>query len=74
MPKILTHLQHDVIACILASNEERESLVNSAAPYMQAFEGGFFPTMPFTLHTPVVNKLIYVCTSKKLLRKRGFKT
>jgi hypothetical protein len=69
MPKTLTHLQHDVIACILASNEEREPLVNSAAPYMRAFEGGFFPTMPFTLHTPVVNKLIMYVHQKNCYGK-----
>jgi hypothetical protein len=58
MPKILTHLQRDVISYILASNEEREPPTNSATPYMQAFEGGFFPTMPFTLFMPVVTKVI----------------
>jgi hypothetical protein len=58
MPKILTHLQRDVIAYILALNEEREPPANSATPYMQAFEGGFFPTMPFTLFMPVVTKVI----------------
>ena len=58
MSKILTHLQRDVISYILASNEEREPPVNSATPYMQAFEGGFFPTMPFTLFMPVVTKVI----------------
>jgi hypothetical protein len=58
MPKILTHLQRDVIAYILAANEEREPPLNSATPYMQAFEGGFFPTMPFTLFMPVVTKVI----------------
>ena len=58
MPKILTHLQRDVISYILTSNEEREPPVNSATPYMQAFEGGFFPTMHFTLFMPVVTKVI----------------
>jgi hypothetical protein len=58
MPKIFTHLQHDVITYILATNEEREPPVNSATPYMQAFEGGFFPDMPFTLFMPTVTKVI----------------
>jgi hypothetical protein len=58
MPKILTHLQHDVIAYILAVNEEREPAENSVAHFMRAFEGGFFPTMPFTLFMPVGNKVI----------------
>jgi hypothetical protein len=58
MPKILTHLQRDVINYILAVNEELEPPANSATPYMQAFEGGFFPTMPFTLFMPVVTKVI----------------
>jgi hypothetical protein len=58
MPKILTHLQHDVIACILAANEDLEPPANSAAHFMRAFEGGFFPEMPFTLFMPVGNKVI----------------
>jgi hypothetical protein len=58
MPRILTHLQRDVIACILAANEEREAPENNAAHLMRAFEGGFLPTMPFTLFMPVVNKVI----------------
>jgi hypothetical protein len=58
MPRILTHLQHDVIACILAINEERELPENSAAHFMRAFEGGFSPAMPFTLFMPTANKVI----------------
>jgi hypothetical protein len=58
MPRILTHLQHDVIACILAANEDQEPPVNSAAHFMQAFEGGFSPAMPFTLFMPSVNRVI----------------
>jgi hypothetical protein len=58
MPRILSHLQQDVIACILAANEEREPPENSAVHLMRAFEGGFLPTMPFTLFMPVVNKVI----------------
>ncbi|MDR2419160.1 MAG: hypothetical protein LBD79_08900 [Treponema sp.] len=58
MPKILTHLQHDVIAYILASNEEREPPINRATPYMRAFEGGFFSDMPFTLFLPTLNRVI----------------
>jgi hypothetical protein len=58
MPKILTHLQQDVIACILAANEDQESPTNSAAHFMRAFEGGFSPLMPFTLFMPSANKVI----------------
>jgi hypothetical protein len=58
MPKIITHSQQDVIACILASNEECEPPENSAAPFMRAFEGGFSPAMPFTLFMPSANKVI----------------
>jgi hypothetical protein len=58
MPRILTHLQHDVIAYILAANEEREPPENNAARFMRAFEGGFSPLMPFTLFMPVGNKVI----------------
>jgi hypothetical protein len=58
MPKILTHLQKDVISYILAENEVREPPENSAAHFMRAFQGGFFPTMPFTLFMPVTTKVI----------------
>jgi hypothetical protein len=58
MPKILTHLQRDIIAYILASNEEREPPMNSATHFMRAFEGGFFPDMPFTLFMPTMNRVI----------------
>jgi hypothetical protein len=58
MSKILTRLQHDVIAYILAINEEGEPPMNSATHFMRAFEGGFFPTMPFTLFMPTVTKVI----------------
>jgi hypothetical protein len=58
MPGILTHLQRDVIAYILAANEDQEPPVNSAAHFMQAFEGGFSPTIPFTLFMPTANRVI----------------
>ena len=58
MPKILTRLQRDVISYILSSNEERELPVNSAAPYMQAFEGEFSPRLLFTLFMPNASKVI----------------
>jgi hypothetical protein len=58
MPKILSLSQKDVIAYILAANEEREPPTNSTAPFMRAFDGGFSPTMPFTLFMPTANKVI----------------
>jgi hypothetical protein len=58
MPRILTHLQRDVIACILAANEDQEQPANSAAHFMRAFEGGFSPLMPFTLFMPSANRAI----------------
>ncbi|MDR0635661.1 MAG: hypothetical protein LBF87_01120 [Treponema sp.] len=58
MPKILTRLQRDVISYILSSNEERELPVNSAAPYMQTFEGGFSPRLLFTLFMPNASRVI----------------
>jgi hypothetical protein len=32
--------------------------MNSAAHFMRAFDGGFFPDIPFTLFMPVVTKAI----------------
>jgi hypothetical protein len=58
MSKIFTHLQHDVISYILTVNEEREPPENSTAHFMRAFEGGFFPDMPFTLFMPTMNRVI----------------
>jgi hypothetical protein len=58
MSKILTRLQHDVITYILAINEERDPPMNSATHFMRAFEGGFFPDMPFTLFMPTLNRVI----------------
>jgi hypothetical protein len=58
MPRILTHLQRDVIAYILAANEDQEPPENSATHFMQAFEGGFSSTIPFTLFMPSVNRVI----------------
>jgi hypothetical protein len=58
MPKILSLSQKDVIAYILAVNEEREPHASSAAPFMRAFEGGFSPIMPFTLFMPSANRVI----------------
>jgi hypothetical protein len=58
MSRILSHTQKDVIAYILAANEEREPPENSAALFMRAFEGGFSPTIPFTLFMPTANKVI----------------
>jgi hypothetical protein len=51
MPKILSHLQRDVISYVLAANEEREPPENSVAHFMRVFEGGFFPaTSPCRCH------------------------
>jgi hypothetical protein len=58
MPRIISHTQKDVIAYILAANEEREPHANSTAPFMRAFEGGFSPNMAFTLFMPTANKVI----------------
>jgi hypothetical protein len=58
MPRILTNLQRDVIAYILAANEDQEPPMNSATHFMQAFDGGFSSTMPFTLFMPTANKVI----------------
>jgi hypothetical protein len=58
MTKTLTRLQYDVIAFILAANEDRETPVNSAVHFMQAFEGGFSPLLPFTLFMPNSNKVV----------------
>jgi hypothetical protein len=65
MPRIITHLQKDVISYILAVNEEREPPENNAAHIMRAFEGGFFPTMPFTLFMPVTTKVILYMAEEK---------
>jgi hypothetical protein len=58
MPRILTHLQRDVIAYILAANEDQDPPENSVAHFMRAFEGGFSPAMPFTLFMPTANRVI----------------
>jgi hypothetical protein len=58
MPRILTHLQRDVIAYILAANEDQEPPTNSATHFMRVFEGGFSPTIPFTLFMPSANRVI----------------
>lgn len=43
--------------------------MNSATPYMRAFQGGFNSDMRFTLHTPVVNKLIMYVHQKNCYGK-----
>ena len=58
MSRILTRLQYDVITYILAANEDQEPPMNSATYFMQAFEGGFSPLLPFTLFMPNANRVI----------------
>jgi hypothetical protein len=58
MPRILTHLQRDVISCLVAENEGAEPPASNAGHILRAFEGGFSPLMPFTLFMPLATKVI----------------
>jgi hypothetical protein len=58
MPRILTHLQRDVIFCLVAENEGAEPPASNAGHILRAFEGGFSPLMPFTLFMPLATKVI----------------
>jgi hypothetical protein len=51
-------LKRHVIDYIIAENEGLNPPDNSVTNYMRAFEGGFFPDMPFTLFMPAVTKVI----------------
>jgi hypothetical protein len=58
MSRILTHLQRDVISCLVAENEGAEPPASNAGHILRAFEGGFSPLMPFTLFMPLATKVI----------------
>jgi hypothetical protein len=55
--KIFNQLHVDVVNYLIAVYEGKEP-PKMVRDYMRAFEGGFEPGMKFTLHTPVVNKLV----------------
>jgi hypothetical protein len=55
--KIFNQLHVDVVNYLLTVYEGKKP-PETVRDYMRAFEGGFEPGVKFTLHTPVVNKLI----------------
>jgi hypothetical protein len=64
MTRILTHLQRDIISCLVAENEGAELPADNAGYILRAFEGGFSPFMPFTLFMPLATKVILYVAEK----------
>jgi hypothetical protein len=57
MPKILTHLQHDIITYLIAENEETGEQFE-IAPYMCAFSGEYSKHAPFFLGQPENERIV----------------
>jgi hypothetical protein len=55
--EVFNQLHIDVVNYLIAIYEGKKSS-GMVRDYMRAFEGGFEPGVKFTLHTPVVNKLV----------------
>jgi hypothetical protein len=53
----LNQLKANIVSYLIARYEGKNP-PEALRDYMRAFEGGFSPDMKFTLHTPVVNKLV----------------